>query len=115
MDFMGQLPISNSHDYLLVVIDCFTLEVHLRPMTTWVTTKEVAWLFLNEIVQLHGVPESIVSNRDVKFTSRFWKELHQLLGMKLPMSTAFHLQMDGATKRANCSIAQVLQTLVCND
>ena len=46
MDFMGPLPISNGHDYLLVVIDCFTSEVHLIPTTTWVTVKEVAWLFV---------------------------------------------------------------------
>ena len=108
MDFMGPLPVSNGHDYLLVVIDCFTSEVHLIPTTTQVTAKEVAWLFLKEIVRLHGVPESIVSDRDVKFTSRFWKELHQLLGMKLLMSTAFNPQTDGATERANRSIAQVL-------
>ena len=50
MDFMGPLPISNGHDYLLVVIDHFTSEVHLIPTTTRVTTKEVAWLFLKEIV-----------------------------------------------------------------
>ena len=108
MDFMGPLPVSNGHDYLLVVIDRFTSEVHLILTTPRVTTKEVAWLFLKEIVCLHGVPESIVSDRDAKFTSRFWKELHLLLGMKPLMSTAFHPQTDGATERANCSIVQVL-------
>ena len=113
-DFMGPLPISNGHDYLLVVINRFTSEVHLIPTTTWVTAKEVAWLFLKEIVQLHGVPESIVSDCDAKFTSIFWK-LHRLLGAKLLMSTAFHPQTDGATKRANRSIMQVLRTLICND
>ena len=97
MDFMGPLPISNDHDYLLVVIDYFTSEVHLIPITTRVTAKEVAWLFLKEIVRLHGVPEPIMSDRDTKFTSRFWKELHRLLGTKLLMSTAFHLQTDGVT------------------
>ena len=74
--FMGPLPVSNGPDYSLVVIDHFTSEVHLIPTTTWVTAKEVAWLFLKEIVRLHGVPESIVSDHDMKFTSRFWKELH---------------------------------------
>ena len=97
MDFMGPLPVSNGHDYLLVVIDRFTSEVHLIPITTRVTAKEVAWLFLKEIVRLHGVPEPIMSDRDTKFTSRFWKELHRLLGTKLLMSTAFHLQTDGVT------------------
>src|SRR6266481_2858202 len=115
MDFMGPLPLSKSHDYLLVVINCLTLQVHLIPMTTCVTSNEVTWLFLKEIVRLHGVPNSIVSDRDSKFTSKFWKELHRLMGTKLLMSTAFHPQMDGATERANHSISQVLRTMVRND
>ena len=76
MDFMGPLPLSNSYDYLLVVIDRLMSQVHLFPMTTRVTSKEVAWIFLKEIVRLHGVPDSIMSDRDMKFTSSFWKELH---------------------------------------
>ena len=57
----------------------------------------------------------IVSDRDTKFTSIFWKELHRLMGSKLLMSTAFHLQTDGATEWANRSIAQILRTIVSND
>ena len=62
MDFMGPLPMSDGYNYLLVVIDCFTAQVHLIPMTTCITAKEVMWLFFIEIVRLHGVPESIVSD-----------------------------------------------------
>src|SRR6266481_7304005 len=112
---MVPLPMSDTHDYLLVMIDHLTSLVHLVPMTTCVTSKEVAWLFIKEVVRLHGIPESIVSDRDTKFTSNFWKEIHQLMGTKLLMSTAFHPQMDSATKWANRSIGQVLQALVCND
>jgi len=108
MDFMGPLPMSKSYDYLLVVIDRLTSQVHLVPTTTRVTAKEVVWLFLTEVVRLHGVPDSIVSDRDTKFTSSFWKELHRLIGTKLLMSTAFHPQTDGATEQANHSIGQVL-------
>ena len=53
------------------------LQVHLVPTTMRVTAKEVVWLFLKEVVRLHGVPESIVSDRDTKFTSMFWHELHR--------------------------------------
>ena len=67
-------------------------QVHLIPTTTRVTAREVAWLFFIEIMRLHGVPESIVSDRDTKFTSIFWKELHQLMGTKLLMST---VQLNG--------------------
>jgi len=81
MDFMGPLPKLNGHDYLLVVIDHFTLQVHFIPTNTRVTAKEVAWLFIKEVIRLHGMPKSIVSDRDVKFTSSFWKELHQLMGL----------------------------------
>src|SRR3977135_4023995 len=112
MDFMGPLPMSKDYDYLLVIIDRFTSQVHLIPTTTRVTSREVVWLFLKEVVRLHGVPDSIVSDRDSKFTAIFWRELQRLLGVKLLMSTAFHPQTDGATEQANRSIAQVLRTLV---
>ena len=79
------------------------------------TAKGIMWLILKEVVRLHGIPESIVSDRDTKFTSIFWKELHRLMGSKLLMSTAFHPRMDGATERANRSIAQILHTVVSND
>ena len=108
MDFLGPLPKSNNFNYLWVIIDRLTSQVHLVPTTTTVTAKGVAWIVLKEVVRLHGIPESIVSNRDTQFTSIFWKELQKLMGTKLLMSTAFHSQIDGATERANRSIAQIL-------
>ena len=106
LDFMGPLPKSKGYDYLLVIIDRFTSQVHLLPTTTRATAKAVAWLFFMEIVRLHGMPESIVSDRDPKFTSKFWKELHQLMGTKLLMSTSFHPQMDGATEGPTVPLAK---------
>ena len=79
LDFMGPVPKSNNFDYLLVVIDRLTSQVHLVPTTMTVTTWDVAWLILKEVMRLHGIPESIVSDRDTKFTSIFWKELHRLM------------------------------------
>ena len=90
-------------------------QVHLVPTMMMVTTGGVGWLILKEVVRLHGIPESIVSDRDTKFTSIFWKELHRLMGSKLLMSTVFHPQTDGAMERANRLIAQILQTVVNND
>ena len=115
LDFMGPLPKANDYDYLLVVIDQLTSQVHLVPTTTTVTTRGIMWLILKEVVRLHGIPESIVSDRDTKFRSIFWKKLHRLMGSKLLMSTAFHQQTDGATEQANRSIAQILRTIVSND
>ena len=82
---------------------------------TGVTAKEVAWLFLKEVVRLHRVPKSIVSDHDTKFMSTFWCELHRLMGTKLLMSTAFYPQMDGATEWANCSIGQILRMIINDD
>ena len=114
MDFMGPLPWSLGNDYLLVIIDRLTsqAQVHLVPTMTRVTAKEVVWLFLKEVVRLHGVPESIVLDRDTKFMSTFWRELHRLMGTKLLMSTAFHPQMDGATEWGNHSIGQILRMII---
>ena len=105
---MGPLPKSNNFDYLLVIIDQLTSQVHLVPTTMMVTTRGVAWSILKEVMRLHGISESIVSDWDTKFTSIFCKELHRLMGSRLLMSTAFHPQIDGATEWANRSIAQIL-------
>ena len=66
-------------------------------------------------MRLHGVPKLIVSDRDTKFTSTFWHELHRLMGTKLLMSTAFHPQMDGATEWANRSIGKILRMVINDD
>ena len=95
---MGPLLKSNNFDYLLVMIDQLTSQVHLVPTRTTITARGIAWLILKEVMRLHGIPEFIVSDQDTKFTSIFWKELHRLMGSKLLMSTMIHPQMDGATE-----------------
>jgi hypothetical protein len=112
MDFMGPLPKSDTHGYLLVVIDCLTLQVHLIPMNTRVMAKGVAWLFLCKVVHLHGVPDPIISDRDTKFMSIFWCELQRIMVVKLLMSTVFHPQMDGVMEWVNHSIGQILHMIV---
>ena len=72
MYFLGPLPKLNNFDYLLVIMDQLTLQVHLVPTTTTVTAKGVVWIVFKEVVRLHGIPESIVSDRDTQFTSIFW-------------------------------------------
>ena len=112
---MGPLLKLNNFNYLLVVIDRLMSQVHLVPTTIIVTARGITWLILKEVMRLHRIPESIVSNRDTKFTSIFWKELHGLMGSKLFMSTMFHPQTDGAMEWANRSIAQILWTVVANN
>jgi hypothetical protein len=115
IDFRGPLHRSNDCDYLMVIINRLTSQVHLVPTTTTVTAKGIVWLFLKEIVRIHGVPDSIVSDRDSKLTSIFWHELQQLMGTKLLMLTVFHPQKDGATEQVNRSISQILRSIVHND
>src|SRR6202040_509779 len=115
MDFIGPFPKSHGFNYLWVVICRLTSMVHLIPINTTTTASELASLYVKEVVHLHGLPHSIVSNRDSKFTSKFWKETHRLLGTKLLMSTVFHPQMDGATERANCSVGQILRSVIQPD
>ncbi|GLB44699.1 putative retrotransposable element tf2 155 kda protein type 1-like [Lyophyllum shimeji] len=79
------------------------------------TANELSWIYLREIVRLHGLPSSIVSDRDPKFTSRWWRALHKLLGAKLLMSTSFHPQTDGQTERANRNVGQIFRAIVRSD
>jgi hypothetical protein len=89
--------------------------VHLIPVNVTIKTTELAWLYMEQIVRLHGIPDSIVSDRDSKFTARFWRELHRLMGTKMLMSTAFHPQTDGASERAIRNVTQILRSKIQAD
>jgi hypothetical protein len=113
MDFIVGLPCTEAgFDSILVVIDRLSKMVHLIPTTSTVTAAEVAKLFVENIVKLHGVPKSIVSDRDKNFTSIFWQTVCQLWGIKQRMSTAFHPQTDGQTERVNRVLEEYLRSYV---
>ena len=86
--------------------------VHYAPTRTTVTAPELATLMYREVVRHHGVPTSIISDRDPRFTSHFWKSLWELTGTKLKMSTAYHPQTDGQTERQNRTLEQYLRAHV---
>lgn len=115
MDFVGPFPECDGFDYLWVIVDRFTGTVHLIPTRTTVRASELAWLFIKEIVRLHGLPTSIVSDRDSKFVSKFWREVHRLLGTRLLMSTSYHPQTDGLSERTIRTISQMLRATVRPD
>ena len=115
MDFVGLFPEVHGYNHHLVVICQLTSLVHLIPRVTTVKASDVAWLYLKEIMCLHGLLETIVSDRDPKFISKFWRELHQLMGVKLLMSTAYHHQTDGMSERAIRNVTQVLRGCIAND
>ena len=108
MDLIGPFPKSKGFDYLWVVICRLTSMVHPVPVNTTNKASELLSLYVKEVVHLHGLPDSIISNRDSKFTSMFWHEIHWILGTKLLMSTLFHSQTDGASEQVNMSVGQIL-------
>ncbi|GJP38862.1 hypothetical protein CLOM_g23274, partial [Closterium sp. NIES-68] len=110
----GLPPTSSGHDAILVVIDKFSKMGHFIPTHTTARTEETAQLFVRHIISQHGIPTTLISDRDPKFTSKFWKELMSLLGTKLAMSSAYHPQTDGQTERLNQIVEQLLRA-ACKD
>lgn len=111
MDFIVQLPkTKNGYDAIMVVVDKLTKRAYFIPTTTTATAPDTALLYFKHVSKNgHGIPEIIVSDRDSKFTSLFWKSLWSLLDTKLAMSTAFHPETDGQTERMNRTLEQMLR------
>ncbi|KAE8964889.1 hypothetical protein PR002_g28847 [Phytophthora rubi] len=111
MDFIFGLPRdAEGRTGVLVFVDRFSKMVHLAPVAAEVTADESAELFLDLVFHHHGLPESIVSDRDLRFTSAFWTRLFALLGTRLLMSTAAHPETDGQTERVNRVLEDVLRS-----
>jgi hypothetical protein len=102
MDFIVGLSLTaRIHDFIFVVVDTLTKSVHLIPVRTTYQALDIARIFVNEIVRLHGVPRKIISNRGSVFTRRFWTSFQEALGTQLNFSTTYHPELDGQTERTN--------------
>ena len=112
MDFTGPLVEVEGYDYILLVICRFTGMVHLIPTNTRISAKDVAKIYIKEIIRLHGILESVVSDRNTNFNSEFWRELSSSLRQQLLMSTAYHPQTDGSLERGIQSMSQILCVIV---
>ena len=113
MDLITQLPkTERGYDAVVVFVDKLSKMIHIAPTHTTVSAPDLARIMMHEVVRLHGLPESIVSDRDVRFTSIFWRCLWSHFGTRLKMSTAYHPQTDGQTERANRTIEDMLRAYV---
>lgn len=113
MDFIGPFHKSKSGNDMVLSVSCkLSKMVHFIPCRSTITAPELAVLFVREVVRLHGIPRVIVSDRDSKFTARFWKALWAQLGTALAMSTASHPQSDGQTERNNRTLEEMLRAYI---
>ena len=113
MDFVVGLPCCQSgYDAIWVIVDKLTKSAHFLPMKNSDSIEKLAELFVKEIVRLHGTPVSIVSDRDPRFTSRFWPSLQRALGTRLHFSTALHPQTDGQSERTIQTLEDMLRACV---
>lgn len=113
MDFVTGLPRTRQgHDAVWVVVDRLTKSAHFIPYSISYPIEKMSRMYIQEIVRLHGVPVSIVSDRDARFTSKFWKGLQNAFGTSIHLSTTFHPQTDGQTERVNQIMEDMLRACV---
>ncbi|GJX25744.1 putative reverse transcriptase domain-containing protein [Tanacetum coccineum] len=113
MDFITKLPkTSNGHDTIWVIVDRLTKSAHFIPTRETDSMETLTRLYIKEIVSRHGVPISIISDRDSHFTSRFWQSLQSALGTQLDMSTAYHPETDGQSERTIQTLEDMLRACV---
>nr|KYP46454.1 Transposon Ty3-I Gag-Pol polyprotein [Cajanus cajan] len=109
MDFITGLPLSHGFTVILVVIDRLSKYAHFFTMKTDYTSKQVAEIFVKNVVKLHGFPKTIVSDRDKVFTSQFWQHLFKLSGTTINLTTAYHPQSDGQSEALNKCLEMYLR------
>ncbi|GJS18426.1 putative reverse transcriptase domain-containing protein [Tanacetum coccineum] len=113
MDFVSGLPRTPSgYDSIWVIVDRLTKSANFLPMKKTDNIQKLAQLYLKEILCKHGVPTSIISDRDSLFTSRFWTSLQEAMGTQLDMSTAYHTETDGQSERNIQTLEDMLRACV---
>ncbi|GKA45932.1 putative reverse transcriptase domain-containing protein [Tanacetum coccineum] len=113
MDFVTKLPkTANGYDTIWVIVDRLTKSAHFLPIRENDPIEKLMKLYMKEVVTRHGVPVSIISDRDSRFTSLFWQALYKALGTRLDMSTAYHPETDDQSKRTIQTLEDMLRACV---
>jgi len=111
-DFITKLPLAQGYDSILVVVDRLTKMVHFIPTTEKTSAEGLARLFRDNVWKLHGLPESIISDRGPQFVAGLMRELNEMLEIKSKLSTAFYPQTNGQTERVNQELEQYLRMFI---
>ena len=112
IDFVVGLPVQDDCDTICTVVDKATKMCHFIPCTEKISAKQVARLYWQFVGRLHGIPSVLISDRDVRFTSKFWKELWRLLGTNLRMGSGFHPESSGQVEIFNKLLEQTLRCTI---
>ena len=112
MDFITKLSLVAGKDAILVVCDSLSKIIHFIATTERTLAEKLVRLFRDNVWKLHGLPESIVSNKGLQFAVEMTKELNKMLGIETKLSTSFHPQTDGQTEKMNQELEQYLQFFV---
>ncbi|GJU44192.1 putative reverse transcriptase domain-containing protein [Tanacetum coccineum] len=113
MDFVTKLPKSSQgYDTIWVIVDRLTKSAIFTPMRETDSMEKLARMYLKEVVTRHGIPVSIICDRDPRFASNFWRSLQKALGTNLDMSTAYHPQTDGQSERTIQTLEDMLRACV---
>jgi len=111
-DFITKRPLAQGYDAILVVYDHFSKIAHFIAITEKTSAEGLAKLFRDHVWKLHGLPESVISDRGVQFAVGMMKELNNLLGIQTKLLTAYHPQTDGQTERTNQELEQYLRVFI---
>ena len=110
--FITKLPLAQGYDSILVVVDRFMKIGHFIPIMKKTSAEGLAWLFKDHVWKLHGLLDSIISDRGPQFVAGIMRELNILLGIESKLSTAYHPQIDGQTERMNQELEQYLRMFI---
>jgi len=109
LDFIGPLPLDEGFDCILSIMDRLHSDVRIIPTNINISAEDLALLFFDHWYCENGLPLHLVSDRDKLFVSKFWTTLHKLMGVKLKLSTSYHLETDGSSERTNKTINQSIR------